>query len=113
MCAREVFLQGLVSMRVKALQGVGAEVSEIDLGRLSDSERVEIRAAFAEYGLLFFRDQDIDEQGHLCFSRMWGKINVNRFFVRPGRGRILVPQAQTFLFRSSCCQARQHSHFAI
>ena len=80
MCAREVFLQGLVSMRVKALQGVGAEVSEIDLGRLSDSERVEIRAAFAEYGLLFFRDQDIDEQGHLCFSRMWGKINVNRFF---------------------------------
>mgnify|MGYP001169094840 FL=1 len=67
-------------MRVKALQGVGAEVAEIDLNQLSGPEQVDIRAAFAEYGLLFFRDQDIDEQGHLRFSRMWGEINVNRFF---------------------------------
>jgi taurine dioxygenase len=67
-------------MRVKALQGVGAEVSEIDLNQLSGPEQVDIRAAFAEYGLLFFRDQDIDEQAHLRFSRMWGEINVNRFF---------------------------------
>ncbi|MDE0758832.1 MAG: TauD/TfdA family dioxygenase [Pseudomonadales bacterium] len=67
-------------MRVKALQGVGAEVSEIDLNQLSGPEQVDIRAAFAEYGLLFFRDQDIDEQAHLRFSHMWGEINVNRFF---------------------------------
>lgn len=80
MSARSTSIQGSARMRVKALQGVGAEVSEIDLNQLSGPEQVDIRAAFAEYGLLFFRDQDIDEQAHLRFSHMWGEINVNRFF---------------------------------
>jgi len=67
-------------MRVKVLEGVGAEVSQIDLNELADSEITEVKTAFAEHGLLFFRDQDIDEQAHLRFSRIWGDINVNRFF---------------------------------
>ncbi|MBT5602079.1 MAG: TauD/TfdA family dioxygenase [Gammaproteobacteria bacterium] len=67
-------------MRVKVLEGVGAEVSQIDLNELADSEIDDVKTAFAEHGLLFFRDQDIDEQAHLRFSRIWGDINVNRFF---------------------------------
>lgn len=60
--------------------GAGVEVLGIDLNNLSDNEFAAIKQAYADYGLVFFRDQSIDEQGHIQLAEKFGSINVNRFF---------------------------------
>jgi hypothetical protein len=37
-------------------------------------------AAFAQHGVIFFRDQSITESQHIAFARRWAPININRFF---------------------------------
>jgi taurine dioxygenase len=60
---------------------VGAEILGIDLSRpLAEDDLSAMRAAFAEHGVVFFRDQSITEQQHIDFARHWGAININRFF---------------------------------
>ena len=39
-----------------------------------------LKSALAENGVIFFHDQEIDEEGHIAFARKWGPININRFF---------------------------------
>ena len=61
--------------------GFGAEIHGVDLARDLDAETLSaLRKAMADYGVLFFRDQDLSPAAHLSFSRRWGRINVNRFF---------------------------------
>src|SRR5215475_5706846 len=60
---------------------VGAEILGIDLSKgLDDSDVEELRAAFNEYGVIFFRDQNITPEQHIAFAERFGPINVNRFF---------------------------------
>jgi len=60
---------------------VGAEVSGVDIAAGIDDEQFdEIRRAFVEHGVIFFRDQDITPDQHVEFAQRWGAINVNRFF---------------------------------
>jgi taurine dioxygenase len=60
---------------------VGAEILGLDLARpLSADDLDAVRAAFAEHGVVFFRDQAITEAQHIAFARNWGRININRFF---------------------------------
>jgi taurine dioxygenase len=60
---------------------LGAEISGIDIaGGISDAQFAELRQAFADYGVIFLRDQDITPEQHIAFAERWGKINVNRFF---------------------------------
>ena len=66
---------------IKPLPSVGAEVEGIDLSRdLGPGVFELLRSAFTAHGLLFFRDQTLDEEGHIAFARRWGTININRFF---------------------------------
>jgi taurine dioxygenase len=59
----------------------GAEVLGADIASgLSLDEAVTIRQAFAEPGVIFFRDQAISEEQHIAFAKTWGPININRFF---------------------------------
>jgi len=67
-------------MDIKPLSGVGAEVTDVDLKTLTSAEFDLIQQAFAQQGLLFFRDQDLSETDHITFAERFGKINVNRFF---------------------------------
>ena len=67
-------------MEITPLAGVGAEVSQVDLGNLSATEENHLRETFAEQGLLLIRDQSLDENQHIEFAKRWGPINVNRFF---------------------------------
>jgi len=60
--------------------GCGALVSGIQLATLSDNELTELRAVFAEHGVLFFRDQDFPPAQHLEFAERFGSIVVNKFF---------------------------------
>lgn len=59
---------------------VGAEVSGVDLASLDETDLAQIRAAFVDHGVVFFRDQSIDEAAHIAFARKLGPININRFF---------------------------------
>lgn len=60
--------------------GCGAEVRGIQLATLSDAQLEDLRGAFTEHGLLFFRDQQLSPEDHLAFANRFGKIVVNKFF---------------------------------
>ena len=62
---------------------MGVEIHNVDLSKeLSDSLFLEIREAFIEHGLIFFRDQELTPDDHLRFAKRWGEININRFFAK-------------------------------
>lgn len=70
-----------VNLKVKPLPGVGAEIAGIDLANELTAANVDaMKTAFAEHGLLFFRDQHLSETDHIAFAESFGSINVNRFF---------------------------------
>lgn len=60
---------------------LGAEIHGVDLGQpLDDHTFAEIRQAFEDHAVIFFRDQELTPEQHLGFARRFGPINVNRFF---------------------------------
>jgi taurine dioxygenase len=62
-------------------RSVGAEISGVDLARpMRDATLAAIRQAYADYGVLFFRDQHLTPEDHIRFAELWGPININRFF---------------------------------
>src|SRR5215469_13499124 len=69
-------------IRVEPLStALGAEIGGVDLAApLAKPELAEIRHAFGEYGVIFFRDQRLTPDQHLAFARHFGGIDVNRFF---------------------------------
>ena len=53
---------------------IGAEISGVDLTKpLSDAEVHAIRAALLKWKVVFFRDQHLDHQQHIDFSRCLGE----------------------------------------
>ena len=62
--------------------GCGAEVEGVDLMAVSDAEVEAILDAHAEYGVVFFRDQELTPDAQLAVAERFGPINVNRFFSR-------------------------------
>ncbi len=64
---------------------LGAEIGGLDLARTpKPAVFAEIRAALARHGVIAFRDQSLTPEQHLAFARLWGPINVNRFFKAVG-----------------------------
>lgn len=59
---------------------VGAEVSDIDVRDLDDDDVAELPANWAEYGVLFFRGQDLSPGEHIEFAEHFAPIDVNQFF---------------------------------
>lgn len=69
-----------MTLTIARLPGVGVEITGIDLGgEIADADFAAMRAAYAEQGVVFFRDQNIDEAQHIAFARRWAPININRF----------------------------------
>jgi taurine dioxygenase len=66
----------VAEMRIEPVTGaLGAEVLGIDISRdLSDAEFATIRAAFLQYGVLFFRDQNLDVARHKAFASRFGRL---------------------------------------
>jgi taurine dioxygenase len=53
----------------------GAEIGNIDLTRpLGDEELAELKRAFHEYGVLFFRDQEISFEDHARLGEYFGSL---------------------------------------
>jgi taurine dioxygenase len=61
--------------------GCGAEVLGVDLANLSEAKFVQVRRAYVDHGVIFFRDQNITPEQHIAFARRWGNIDINKFFV--------------------------------
>ena len=60
---------------------LGAVVSGVDLAEALDKDTVsEIRQAFHDHGVIFFRDQRLTPQQHIAFAERMGAVNINRFF---------------------------------
>ena len=64
----------------KLTGGCGAEVLGVDLNALSNSQWAEVQRAYAEFGVIFFRDQRLTPEQHIAFARRWAPIDINRFF---------------------------------
>jgi alpha-ketoglutarate-dependent taurine dioxygenase len=53
---------------------VGAKISGVDLaGPRGAAELAEIRRALGEYGVVFFRDQQLTPEQHIAFARCFGR----------------------------------------
>ena len=54
---------------------LGAEVSGVDLSRpLPDQALADIKAAFADHQVLFFRDQSLNPQQQIAFCKQLGPL---------------------------------------
>ncbi len=58
----------------------GALIDGVDLGGVSDRQVGALRAALADHGAIFFRDQSLTPEQHIAFARRWGPIDINLFF---------------------------------
>jgi len=56
-------------------QAVGAEVTAVDLATITESEFGLIRAAWHQYSALLFRNQHLDDNDLLAFSRRFGQLD--------------------------------------
>lgn len=63
-----------------ANHAVGAFVHGVQVANCSDDDLSVIKQAFVDYGVVFFRDQDLTPDQHIDFAQRWSTINVNRFF---------------------------------
>jgi taurine dioxygenase len=54
---------------------VGAEISGVDLSRVSDAEFAQIEQAWNRHGALLFRDQKLTDDDLLAFSRRFGELD--------------------------------------
>ncbi|MDP2125504.1 MAG: TauD/TfdA family dioxygenase [Parvibaculum sp.] len=75
---------GAIEVR-KMTGGCGAEVLGVDIARPSNSDMEAIRAAYRDYGVIFFRDQKLTPEEHIAFARRWGDIDINKFFPANGQ----------------------------
>jgi taurine dioxygenase len=60
--------------------GVGAFVDNIDLATLDEGQAAQLKSALGDYGVLFFRGQEMTTDQHLAMAEHFGGVNVNRFF---------------------------------
>ncbi len=67
---------------VQPLSGaVGAVIEGVDLSEpLHEATLAKLKRTYDEFGVIFFRDQQLSPEDHIAFAEQWGKINVNRFF---------------------------------
>ena len=78
-------------IRVEPLStAIGAEIAGIDLAAPPPEPALaEIRHAFGEHGVIYFRDQRLTPEQHIAFAERIGPININRFFkTAPGYSQI-------------------------
>ncbi len=58
---------------------LGAEIDGVRLAQLSDAVFAEIREAFLEYQVLFFRDQELTRDQQRSFARRFGTLHIHPF----------------------------------
>jgi len=74
---------------------IGAEIHGVDLSQpLDEATREEIRAAFLQHQVVFFRNQDINLDQHKAFGRLFGELHIHPASPGPeGHPEILIIHA--------------------
>jgi taurine dioxygenase len=72
--------------------GIGAEITGLDLREALDDETfAELRRAFLDWKVLFFRGQDLTAAQHVAFARRFGELEVHPFLPHaPGCPEVVV-----------------------
>jgi taurine dioxygenase len=71
---------------------LGAEVSGVDLSRPVDgATTMEIRWAFAEYLVLFFRGQDLTPESQVAFASLFGPVGTYPFAAPIAEHPLVIP----------------------
>ena len=76
------------TLRVRPISPhIGAEVEGVDLSQpLSGAQMKDVRAAWADWMVLVFRDQKLDREAHKAFGRRFGPLHVHPMnHGRPGQ----------------------------
>src|SRR5258706_11432622 len=74
-------------------EALGAEIRGVDLARDLDAETFRrVEDAFNQYGVIFFRGQDITVEKQVAFARRFGEveININTQACLPGHPEVLL-----------------------
>ena len=58
---------------------LGAEIGRVNLGRLDEETFEEIKAAWLEHLVVFFRDQSITPEQQIAFAKRFGEIHHHPF----------------------------------
>jgi taurine dioxygenase len=67
-------------IEVKPIAGaLGAEIAGVNLGRLDDETFKEIKTAWLEHLVVFFRDQNITPEQQIAFARRFGEFHHHPF----------------------------------
>ena len=67
-------------MDIRRIAGaLGAEVTGIDVSRLSDGEFAAVHAALLKYGVLVLRVQSLTPAAQLAFARRWGEPHFHPY----------------------------------
>ncbi len=51
---------------------IGAEITGVDLGEVTQKQLTGIRAALLKHQVVFFRDQTLNQEEHIHFARQFG-----------------------------------------
>ena len=66
--------------RVEPASGaIGAEVVGVDLREFDDDRIAELRRAWLDYKVLFFRDQQLTQEQHIAYGRAFGELEIHPF----------------------------------
>lgn len=72
---------------------IGGEVSGIDLSKdLSDDTVADLREAFLDRLVLFFRDQDLTIEQHIALGRRFGELHINLAALPYRDGDVVYPE---------------------
>ncbi len=71
---------------------LGAVINDIDLSVPLDAQQLtDVRQAFADWGVVVFRDQTLDREAHKAFGRHFGELHVHPMnFARKQDPEILI-----------------------
>jgi alpha-ketoglutarate-dependent taurine dioxygenase len=86
MLAREDAMPNAIEARPLA-GAVGAEIRAIDLRQLDDAATGAIRRALLAHGVVFFREQSLDDAALKAFAGVSGRPS----FIRSSRRTALIP----------------------
>ncbi|HUH84232.1 MAG TPA: TauD/TfdA family dioxygenase [Stellaceae bacterium] len=66
------------ALRLEPLAGgLGAEVLDLEVAAISDTDFPALYAAFLKHQLLLFRDQSLPPAGQVAFARRFGEVQVH------------------------------------
>ncbi|MGA0217810.1 MAG: TauD/TfdA dioxygenase family protein [Ilumatobacteraceae bacterium] len=67
-------------IKVEPISGaLGAEVSGVDMRDLDDELVAELRQAWMDHLVIFFRDQELTPQQHVEYGRAFGEVEIHPF----------------------------------